>query len=221
MKKLNTSTRFLIAHVFLCSAFVASVTTAQAQVTPQPEEGAINTSRSNIKNTSRAARGSFDPLVLDLYKKGSGQKIASHKLVDSDGDGTLSELEGAFAFRNLPEGEYVLLITSQLGAAETANRVASQNKRQVKANEPIKIALTLDGIKGGSTKTDLELIPTGSSGDTARTKRVAAEVGNLSGTLFGPGQTHWGNAMFTTDGTTEVKGRVRHDLVKSTIQNMR
>src|SRR5687767_7623408 len=103
MKKLNTSTRFLIAHVFLCSAFVASVTTAQAQVTPQPEEGAINTSRSNIKNTSRAARGSFDPLVLDLYKKGSGQKIASHRLVDSDGDGTLSELEGAFAFRNLPE----------------------------------------------------------------------------------------------------------------------
>lgn len=220
MKRPKAPARLLITLLFPCAAFVASAVTARAQVAPQ--EGAINTTRSNIKNTSREAGRRFDPLVLDLYDKASGEKIASRKLEDSDGDGRLSELEGAFGFRALPAGEYILIITT--GAGEGANPGTPQGGRQAEAKAPINITLALDGVKGGATKKGLALTPIDDGADAARKaldQKIDTAEGNLSGKVFGPGQTHWGKVLFTADGRSEVKGSARHDASMPGIGNTR
>jgi hypothetical protein len=222
MNRLKASARFLITLLSLCTAFAASAVTALVQATPQ--EGAINTSRSNIKNTSREAGGRFDPLTLDLYDKASGRKVASQKLADADGDGRLSELEGAFGFRVLPEGEYVLIVTTGAGTNEGAKPSAGRGEPPAEANAPIKVALTLSGVKGGEAKKEVALTPIEAGAGAARTGldgKLHTVVEGLSGKVFGPGQTHWGKVLFTADGKSKVKGSARHEVAKSSINNMR
>lgn len=220
MFKRNTvAATALSAFVFMTLCLLASAVTAQAQA--EPQQGAINTSRSNIKNTSRTGVGRFDPLTLNL-KKASGEKITSRTVADSDGDGTLADAEGAFNFGPLPEGQYVLTITVGGGTDGDASRVAPKQQTEAEAaSAPSKITVTLDGAKGGSIKKDLALTPQ-SPGAATTQRTLDSKISSADTDLSGkkPAGVKYEDITFETDGKSEVKGAV-HDIATSSIRNAR
>ena len=160
MKRLKISGLF-VAALILSAALAASAISAQAQVVPQ--EGAINTSRSNLKNTFRT--GAFDALVIDL-SKASGEKVASRRLADVNNDGKLSDAECAFDFGVLPGGDYVLTVSLQ-------GQIASLDSN-------LKVAwISIAGAVGGKVEKDWDL-ETGKVADVRSAENQRNNLGGLS-----------------------------------------
>src|SRR5688572_15294873 len=141
MKRSKTSMRFLIASLILCSAFAASVISAQAQV--EPQQRAIDTSR-NSSNTRRTSN-KLDA-IMNLIRRNSGERVASRNLklqpggggagtvkhaADLDNDGerldspaasTTPDENGNFTFPLVDAGEYRLTVSLPEDPKNTANK---------------------------------------------------------------------------------------------------
>lgn len=156
--------------------------------------GAINTSRSNLKNTSRAIQTG---LVIDL-RKPSGEKVAT-RTVET---GSQSELEAKFDFGVVPAGQYVLTIAA-----------ANEGTTSDQPAAPSSIIVTIEGAKAGPITRDLILNPSGLAVDTARTQRdLKSDIGLAR---------LYGHIECETDGKNQLQGAVRHDMAKASINNMR
>jgi hypothetical protein len=217
MERSKSATRFLLASLILCAA---SVITAQAQAAPQ--EGAINTSRSNIKNTSRTGlHGQLNGLRVEVARYGGAQFSAGAQTqwkvyeINKTGD---------FNLGILPAGQYELRITRGTDADGDTPPDASRKQAADAATVPSNLTVTLDGVKGGSIKKDLAVTPSGASAEAARKTldgKIDTEVADLSGKLSRPGRPVFGNIRFETDGKSETKGALRHDAAMPSIRNMR
>ncbi|HKO61402.1 MAG TPA: hypothetical protein VJV03_09600 [Pyrinomonadaceae bacterium] len=205
MKRSKSSKRFLIASLILCTA---SVITVQGQVVPQ--EGAINTTRSNIKNTSRTGpQGQLNGLRVEVARYGGAQFAAGTRAgwkvyeVNKMGD---------FNLGILAAGHYELRITRGADADGDTAPDASRKQTADGGTAPSNITVTLDGVKGGSIKKDLAVTPSDAGAETARTtlgSKIDTAEADLSGKLSGPGRPVFGNIRFETDGNSETKGAVR------------
>lgn len=204
MFKLRTvSATALSALAFTTVCLLSSAITAQAQV--EPQQGAINTSRSNIKNTSRTGdlQGQISGLGVDLLRYGGLQfgangmtPFKSYK-VDKGGN---------FDLGILPTGKYELRITQAADADDLPDR---SKKQLADAVPPPDITVTLDGATGGPIKRDMTVSAAGPGATTARTTldtKISTAEADLSRKR--PGAVHWGNISFETDGKHEVKGGI-------------
>jgi hypothetical protein len=210
----KTSIRFLIASLIVCSAFAASVISAKAQVERAP--GPINKSRP-LQSTSRTA-GHIDTLNL-LIRRESGERIASRTIEDSDSDGTLSDIEGAFDFGTLPAGAYVLTLSLQEQVPSTDSKL-----------EIARVNIT--GAAGGDVDKEWDF-KNGKASDVGTAQKQTSKLGTLTGEITGlsdkaastnklderidkaasqlNGRTDAGNQTgiaFKANGTTKIGGKI-------------
>jgi hypothetical protein len=80
---------------------------APAQAPDEPQQGAINTSRSNIKNTNRTTGE-----VMVVLNEVSGKNVASCRLTNTNNDRKLSGGDSVFDCGVPAEGDYVLILRS-------------------------------------------------------------------------------------------------------------
>ncbi|HKO34868.1 MAG TPA: hypothetical protein VJV21_00205 [Pyrinomonadaceae bacterium] len=206
------------------SAFIFTMfclpSVATAQTPGEPQQG-INTTRSNIKNTSRTAGTRFDPLVLNL-KKASGESVLTSQIADLNKDGKLSEAESAFDLGMLTAGEYELSFSDADGqSSATAIRGITINTTHVeysdaktkaagnadpnKNSDVGRVTVTLTGVVGGTLKQELQ-----------------AQITTSAGELSRPGKTKFKNiVLFKADGRSQVKGTLKHDASMPAIKNTR
>lgn len=216
MFKRNSSTATaLSAFAFTTLCLLCSAPTATAQVVPQ--EGAINTSRSNLKSARNDLRGQIN-IRVEVARYGGAQLGSG---VQTQWKAYEIDKAGNFNLGVLPVGQYELRITRSADADKAAPPDKSTKKAPEEARAPSSIAITLDGVKGGSVKRDLAL--TSKIGtETARTLggRIDTIESDLSGRLVGPESPKNEHILFEADGTSEVKGTARHTAAMNSIRNM-
>jgi hypothetical protein len=198
MFKRNTVTATVLsAFVFTTLCLLSSAITARAQV--EPQQGAINTTRSNMKNTSKTERldGRIDTLKVELARYGGAQFGSSGAM------GTFRSIKtnqtGEFELGVLPEGRYVL----RFSVAADVDSDATDRKAGAAAPEKLKeqmadlnrLNVTLNGVVGGTLKQDL-----GTKVNSLDTK-LDSEVARA-------GKPKYKDVTFKTDGKSDVKGKV-------------
>lgn len=189
---------FLITAVAL---FAVSAPAATAQVVPQ--EGAINTSRSNIKNTSREGGTPIKGVWVKLAPSSPG----------SAGRVTTTDDQGRFSFPDVTPGEYVLIFSaSELKAApEKVSDLQGQLNTVSARSLGGKIDTAEAGLNG-------RIVVTGASEPIERgwdvtvkhavgartTNRFDPIVLDTTGDASRAGKTNYGNIVLRIDGMKKL-----------------
>jgi hypothetical protein len=178
----------LSAFVFTTLCLLASAVTAQAQV--ETQEGAINTSRSNIKNTSKTERldQRIDSVEVELAARSSGAEAAR-------APGPVRKIRtknGEFRLGVLPEGEYELRfsVVAEVDSDVTDRKAVAEQSQNLPQQiaDLNRLSVTLNGVVGGTLKQDLGT-------------QMGSEVARA-------GKPKFKNVTFKTDGKSDVKGNV-------------
>ena len=208
MFKANEIVRTTLS-VFVLSALCVLCPSVSAQAPGEPQ---LNTTRSNIKNTSRPGQR-IDTFEVELARRtGAGREgqWVSTKVAVKNGE---------FDLAVLPAGEYELRFSDTESGA--TNRGITINTTHVeypdadkkaagsadpKHNSDVgRLTVTLTGVIGGTLKQELK---------TDLGSQIGAEVARA-------GKPKFENILFKADGRSAVKGTLRHDMVKSSIRNLK
>ena len=192
----------LKTSLFLITAalFVVSARTVTAQVVPQ--EGAINTTRSNIKNTSREAGTPIKGVWVKLAPSSPG----------SAGRVTTTDDQGRFSFPDVTPGEYVLTFSaSELKAApEKVGDLQGQLSTLRSLGTRIDtVDAGLNGrivVTGASEPVDRGWAVTVKQADASAraTNRFDPIVLDMSGDAARAGKTNYGNIVLRIDGMKKL-----------------
>ena len=193
MFKRNTAAAMALSAFALTALCLLSPAVAAQAQTPEPAEGAIDTSRSKLKSAQRTAApsGSMKVEVWKVSGSPSDAKAAFRTAMTGP--------KGEFNFGVLPAGRYDLRITLADADADTPRGYEN-------------VTVTLEGVVGGRRKTALARPPeenagaASEGGSSPREQGSSMATGKTDRALGGPGATHWGNVRFDADGRSEVRG---------------
>jgi hypothetical protein len=180
---------------------------AGAQI-PVPSEGAINTSRSNIKSTART--GQVASITIDLFAlEGSAPPRSA----------TTNE-RGEFTFGVVPAGNYRLVIRRAPGPEGVRSTPGAGG---APAPDSIRFHVTIEGTEAGPIEALMTAAspsdnpgPEGSQLDS-RIEHVKGSLdGRYGGSQFGghQGQLNFRNIVLRSTGRTEVKGTARFGTMR-------
>jgi hypothetical protein len=128
---------------------------------------------------------------------------------------------GEFVLGVLPAGEYELRFSDVDGHSDaTANRGITINSSHVEYDKDRKAAGNADP-KHNSDVGRLTMTLTGVVGGTLK-QELKADLGSQIGAeVARAGKPKFENILFKADGRSAVKGTLRHDMVKSSIRNLK
>jgi hypothetical protein len=194
---------FVLTTLCLLSSF-----TAKAQT---PADGAINTSRSNIKvarteenNAARLDRR-IDTLSVQLARA-SGTERPGEQLQGQVSD--ISKENGKFSLGLLPAGRYELRL--KLWVDSNGDGAVTQSGARMTDDVLLKdVKVTLNGVQGGTITKELalsSLAPDNSQSSAKKTGDLQNQIGGLSSgqQLRVRSQT----IAFTADGKSMVSGSI-------------
>lgn len=194
---------FVLMPLCLLSSF-----TAKAQT---PADGAINTSRSNIKvarsedNDAARLDGRIDTLSAQLARA-SGTERPGEQLQGQVSD--ISKQNGKFSLGLLPAGRYELRL--KLWVDSNGDGAITQSGARMQDDVLLKdVKVTLNGVQGGTITKDLALsspAPDNSQSGAKKTGDLQNQIGGLSSgqQLRVRSQT----IPFTADGKNVVSGNI-------------
>lgn len=210
MKRLNALVRTTLL-AFVLSTLCILCPSVIAQAPGELQQGSINTSASNIKNTSRVDP-SIDRLKVELaYLKNA------RTITQQGGGGGPEWLSRAVSIKNdefdlgfLQEGEYELRfsdtengatanrgITIATSHVEYSNQKAAGNVDPKHNSNVVPLTVTLTGVVDGPLKQELQ-----------------AQLNGVAGELSRPGKTKFKNIVlkFKADGRSQVKGMLKQNV---------
>ncbi|HEV2884760.1 MAG TPA: hypothetical protein VGW36_07880 [Pyrinomonadaceae bacterium] len=184
MSKQRAIAPILLSALLFPLVFIASTSDTKAQV--EPQQGAINTTRS--KNTSREAQTPIKGVWVTLAKSSGGHE-ATHTVQQQSGRVTSTDAAGNFSFADVAPGEYVLIFSAlepkaappsnaRMGSAEPDPRTKPSNTLRP-GNDPRNQAPTVGtgGPPGGPT--GMVVVSPINIGDTIRVALSGAASGRI------------------------------------------
>ena len=192
-KQDSRTAKTLLTRVVTVICFLLAAVVVEGQ--QQTQDGAINTTRSNIKNTF-PVDGKIDQLEVQLA-------TVSESLSGRSKEPVITPVQlknGKFELGILPAGEYELRVN--LGGL--SNQLQNLEGRTRLNFDPL--ILDLEGATGGTLKQELQLekLDTKIDPGTARA-----------------GKPKFKNIVLRSDGKTPIKGTIRHDASMNSIRNLR
>lgn len=213
-----------LKHIFLSASVMfvvlAIATSVAAQV--EPQQGAINTSRSNLKNTSR--EGQTGPAIKGVWVK----------LSPSSGNAriTTTDDQGNFSFAEVAPGEYVLTFSAvELKADTTSERSSatigglgtqlndlsarSLDNKVTTVDAPLTARIVVTGAAAPIEKAwPVKVKQSPNSAQRDGHTRFDPVTLDASAKTFGPGRPVFGNISLRVDGSSRQLLNGHVSLVK-------